>query len=428
MTITDRPDHNGMNVQAVPDACVGPTYVGASGARHGPRWRALIRRACSRRLPRGVATGLAAVAVGVLALAAPAAQASQRPAPRVAATYPYTFSRIAWTGSEEVIAATDNHGALYYFWQAAGTTTWHKQLVASGGYSKPSIAWTGQAVFIATVTAGGYLVSFTKAPSAPTWASTLIAAPASGKYQAPSVTASTDGAIMISAYDAGKLQSFTQAPGGVTWTLNTVAYGTFGPSSIATVYDSLASEYLGLITASSGGTLEFFWEFRGSGAWNQETVASSGTAGSYTGGSVTASNANIVITAATTTGAVDAFTQKIGGSGWTAHTVSASGGPYTSPQAAWTGPVNGGPSYDVITAANSAGTLSYWWVADGSGLAWNPETVAANGTSAVYAHPGIAITSGSVVITAINTKPGNVVYWSQAFATTPWHKEVVATG
>jgi hypothetical protein len=32
------------------------------------------------------------------------------------------------------------------------------------------------------------------------------------------------------------------------------------------------------------------------------------------------------------------------------------------------------------------------------------------------------------VITAINTKPGNAMYWSQAFANTPWHKEVVATG
>jgi hypothetical protein len=233
---------------------------------------------------------------------------------------------------------------------------------------------------------------------------------------------------MISAYTSGQLQSFTQAPGGVTWTLNTVAYGTFGPSSITTVYDSLASAYLGLITASSGGTLEFFWEFRGTGAWNQETVASPGAAGSYTGGSVTASNTDIVIAAASTNGAVDAFTQPIGGSSWTAQAVSTSGGPYTSPQAAWTGPVNGGASYDVITATNNAGTLSYWWVADGSGLSWNPETVAANGTSAIYAHPGIAITTSSVVITAINTKPGNVMYWSQPFGTSPWHKELVATG
>jgi hypothetical protein len=380
-----------------------------------------------RRL--AAAVSVAAVLLGVLAVAAPAARAGGRPAARVVTTHPYNFSRIAFTGSDEVIAATDSHGDLYYFWQASGATTWHKQLVAKSGFSRPSIAWTGQQVLIATVTAGGYLVSFTKAPGASAWSSSLIASPDPGKYQAPSVTVSTDGAIMISAYTSGQLQSFTQAAGGVTWSQNTVAFGTFGPSSITTVYDSKASAYLGLITASSGGTLEFFWEFRGTGAWSQETVASAGSAGSYTGGSVAASTTDIVITAASTNGPVDAFTQKIGGSGWTAQTVSSSAGPYTSPQIAWTGPVNGGSaSYDVITAANNAGTLSYWWVADGSGLGWNPETVAANGTQAVYAHPGIAVTSGSVVITAINTKPGNVMFWFQPFGTSPWNKELVATG
>ena len=84
-------------------------------------------------LPRAAAVSVAALLLGVLAVAAPAAQASARPAAGSATTYPYTFSRIAWTGSDQVIAAIDNHGGLYYFWQAAGTTTWHKQLVASGG-------------------------------------------------------------------------------------------------------------------------------------------------------------------------------------------------------------------------------------------------------------------------------------------------------
>jgi hypothetical protein len=381
-----------------------------------------------RRVSRAAVVGVAAFSLGVLALASPAAQASQRPAVGSATTYPYNFSRIAWTGSDEVIAATDKHGDLYYFWQASGASTWHKQLVAKTGYSKPAIAWTGHAVLIAAVTAGGYLVEWTRPSGSPTWSSTEIAAPDPGKYQSPSVTVSADGAIMISAYSSGQLESFTQAAGGVTWTLNTVAYGTFGPSSITTVYDTLSGSYLALITASSGGSLDFFWEIRGTGAWHEETVASSGSAASYTGGSVTASTTDIVIAAATAAGAVDSFVQPIGGTGWTASTVSTSGGVYTSPQIAWTGPVNGGSSYDVITAANNAGTLSYWWVADGSGLSWNPETVAASGTRAVFAHPGIAITSGSVVITAINTKPGDVMYWSQAFGTNPWSKQTVAVG
>jgi hypothetical protein len=104
---------------------------------------------------RGFAAVVAVVA-GTRAVAAPpTAQAGQRPAGLAgsaasvrAATLPatgvpYTVSRIAWTGSKEVIAAADRHGDLYYFWHASGTSTWHKQLVVGAttklAYSKPSI-------------------------------------------------------------------------------------------------------------------------------------------------------------------------------------------------------------------------------------------------------------------------------------------------
>jgi hypothetical protein len=58
----------------------------------------------------------------------------------------------------------------------------------------------------------------------------------------------------------------------------------------------------------------------------------------------------------------------------------------------------------------------------------DPETVATKGKQAFYANPGFSVTSSSVVITAINTKPGDVIYWHQAFGTKPWPKQVVATG
>jgi hypothetical protein len=384
------------------------------------------------RLLRGAGVSVAALCLGVLALAAPAAQASQRPAAAATAVHPYKFSRIAWTGSDEVIAATDSHGDLYWFWQATGSATWHKQLVADAtsgiAYSRPSVAAAGATVYIAAVDGAGDLYYFTKTGSA-SWHEVLLSnAGSAGKYQAPSITAG-DGSVLISVGNTGgDLVSFTLAPGG-GWNEQTVATGMFGPSSVSTVLDSMDAEYLGLITASSGGTLYFFWEYLANPRWNQQTVASPGPAGSYTGGSVTASSADIVIAAATTKGAVDSFTQPIGSSGWVKQTVSSSGGPYTSPQAAWTGflsPISG--SYDVITAANSAGALRYWWVADGSGLSWNPQTVAAHGTEAVYANPGISITSTSVVITAINTKPGDVMYWFQGLGTSQWYKQVVETG
>jgi hypothetical protein len=379
-------------------------------------------------------TGALTLLLGLGPWLAPAAQASQRPAARPATTtYPYNFSRIAWTGSDEVIAGTDSHGDLYYFWQASGSASWHKQLVAGAtsklSYSKPSITAAGATVYIAAVGGAGDLYYFTKTGTTK-WRQFLLSTPGSGKYQAPSITAGGDGSVLISVGNTvGELVNFTLAPDSTSWTEQTVASGLFGPSSVSTVFDSLDSEYLGLITASSGGTLYFWYEFLAAPGWNQETVASPGTGGSYTGGSVAASPADIVIAAATTAGTVDAFTQTIGGSGWTGQTVSTTGGPYASPQVAWTGDVNGtSDSYDVITAASKAGALHYWWTPDGATTAWNPETVAAHGTQAGYANPGISVTSSSVVITAINTKPGDVVYWSQAFGENPWSKEVVATG
>jgi hypothetical protein len=434
MSISDRPAGNGVNVAAPPGARGAPADVIAPGANRGARWRALTRRPRSPRLLRGAAVSVAALLLGVLAGAVPAARASQRPAGRLATIYPYKFSRIAWTGSEAVITAADSHGDLYHFRQASGSTTWHRQLVAGAtshrAYSKPSpIAELNGTLYFAAVDGAGDPYSFSKTGTGK-WSQVLLAGGGSARYQAPSATAGDEGVLISASNTGGDLVSFTHfVYGGTTWTEQTVASGLFGPSSVTTVYDSKDSQYLGLLTASSGGTLYFWYEFLVAPGWHQQTVASPGTAGTYTGGSVTASKTDIVIAAATTTGAVDAFTQPIGGTSWTGETVSSTGGSYTSPQTAWTGPVKGtSSSYDVITAASRAGALHYWWVADGSSLAWNPETVAANSKTAVYADPGIAITSSSVVITAINTKPGNVMYWSQAFGTNPWNKHVVATG
>jgi hypothetical protein len=59
------------------------------------------------------------------------------------------------------------------------------------------------------------------------------------------------------------------------------------------------------------------------------------------------------------------------------------------------------------------------------GSSWNPETVAANGSHAAYANPSISATGKAVVITAVNTKPGDVLFWRQAFGATSWHKKLV---
>jgi hypothetical protein len=390
------------------------------------------------------AGGGIALLLGVTAWLAPAAQASQRPgrsgpasARPLATLYPYNWSRIAWTGSDTVIAGTDSHGDLYYFWQASGSATWHRQLVAKGGggftYKHPSIAWEGSAVVIAALDASADLVYFGQPSGSSTWNYELVATAASfgGQFEAPAITAG-DGEVLIStANKSGELVTYSQTYNGPNWTEQTVAFGTFGASSIATVYDSLDSSYLGLLTASSGGTLYFWYEYLAEPGWNQQTVAASSSQGSFTGGSIMASANNLLITAASTAGSVYAWTQPIGSSGWTKSKVASatSSTTYASPQTTWTGFLSGtSVSYDVITATTQAGTLDYWWQADGDAGPWNPETIAKKSTTAVYANPGITVSSTSVAVTAINTKPGDVMYWYQGLGTNPWFKQVVAKG
>jgi hypothetical protein len=394
----------------------------------------------SSRMPVSAAAGLAALLLGLATWAVPAAQASQDGAAAVkAAVLPqltgrYTFSRIAWTGSRKVIAATDSHHDLYAFWEASSSGTWHKQLVAKGGsstgYTSPSITWTGHAVAIAALDASGDLLYFTEHSGSTTWSHKTVAKAHGHPYEAPSVTTAGDGTILISAGNKAKqLDSFTLAPNSSTWVEQEVAGpGNIGPSSITTCYDSKVHAYLGLITASFDTAQYFWWERLDSPGWNQQILELSEGPG-FTGGSIAATDGDLLVTAANA-GAIFFWSQPIGGSTWTSQTVAlASGGSsYTSPVITWTGPVLGGSeSYDVITAVTKKGTLDYWWTLDGDST-WTREVVAKSGRLASYADPAIVVNAKSVNITAINTKPGDVMFWFQPFDTNPWHRQTVAKG
>jgi hypothetical protein len=209
-----------------------------------------------------------------------------------------------------------------------------------------------------------------------------------------------------------------------------VAAGTFGAPSIATVFDTLDHEELALITAPSGGILYFWWEFVSAPGWNQETVATGASGVTFTGASLAATTKSILITTALNISAVLEFSQAIGGTGWSGQTVATGPGStiYHNPQIAWTAATNGSSvSYDVITATTSSGGLVFWWADDGS-TTWTEETIASPGPHARYANPGIGITAKSVVITDINSKPGNVDFWLQKFTAVPWQHQVVARG
>jgi hypothetical protein len=279
---------------------------------------------------------------------------------------------------------------------------------------------------IATLDASHDVVAFTQHGSA--WKRKVVAKGSGGKYQALSIAAVPAGPVLITAGKPGQLASFELASGGSSWTPLTVAFGTFGAPSIIVAYDGLISRFLALITATSGGNLYFWWERLDVLGWHQETIASAGPGGSYAGGSLTATTNRLMITAATTAGAVDSWSQSIGGTAWSEQTVTTGGGRYSHPAIAWTGPVSGGSvAYFVITGTSQNGKLAYWWQQVGL-TSWNPETVAAAGKHAAYANPAISVTGKSVVITAINTKHGDVDFWYQPFTTTPWHKQLVASG
>jgi hypothetical protein len=371
-----------------------------------------------------------AAARGLAAHAAPAAAAAADLGARAPTRYKYKWSSIAWAGSRAVIAATDAHGDLFYFWLAAGK--WHGQEVAKGkrgvSYSTPAIGWTGNAVAIAAINAKGNLVYFAQHSGSSKWSYRLVAS-SPGKFRSPSITSFPEHGVLISvASTAGQLLTFELAPGQSNWTRQLAGYGTFGASSVVTCYDSLAHEYLALITSTSGGSLYFWWEALDAPLWHQETIASPGQGGIFTGGgSIAATAHNLLVAVSTTTGWVDFWTQPIGGTGWNEQVVAANpGSTYSHPEIAWTG-LLGGQSYDVITATNQHGELDYWWTQDGV-YVWTHEKVAGSGKQAVYANPGLTVSNTSVLITAVNTKPGDVWYWHQAFDTNPWLYQRVARG
>jgi hypothetical protein len=386
----------------------------------------------SRRMFFSAAGGLIALLIGLTA--APVASASQKPATaslsaKALARYKFNKSSIAWAGSRAVVAATDAHGDLYYFWLASGR--WHSQEVAKGKrgvlYSKAAIAWTGNATVIAAVNSAGALVYWRLPQGSTKWHYQQVAKVAHHSFQNPSITGIPGGGVLIStANSAGELLSFSRAGSGGSWAETVVGYGTFGPSSVITCFDSLAGRYLALITATSGGTLYLWWEFVTSPGWSKETIASPGPSGSFSsGGSIAATANHILVTAATTTGIVDFWSQSIGGTGWAQETIAGGGSNrYSHAGIAWTGASSG---YDVVTATNQHGQLDYWWTSDGFNL-WTHEKIAGYGKNYVYANPGIAISATAVIVTAVNTKPGDVWYWHQPFNTNPWLKQRVAQG
>lgn len=387
----------------------------------------------SARMLRGAVGGALMLAVGLSAPSVPATLAS--PAAKHAVTYKYTLSLITWTGARSGVAATDAHGDLYYFWEASGSAKWHKQSVAKGkpglSFSKPAIAWTGATVIIVAQDTAGTLLYFVPGAGG-TWRRAEVTSLV-GNWKAPEVTGTPGGGALVTARTAtGKLYSFELTPGSGSVNAGLLSYGVSGGSSVTTCYGGRAG-YLGLVTATIGGTLYFWWENLGVDNWTEETIAEPALGQQFTSASIAVSGSSILVTAYNSRGAVDFFSQPIGGATWQQEQVTGgSGHPYAHPEIAWTGVVGRGPgfkplSYDVITATGRGGQLDFWWAEDGSAT-WHAETIAKAGKQAAYADPSITVSAKSVILTAINGKPGNVIFWYQHFEATAWHEQLVAKG
>jgi hypothetical protein len=153
---------------------------------------------------------------------------------------------IAWTGSSVVLTAIGSNGELYYWWQAAGTKTWHQQTVSTmdftleGFASRPSIAWTGSSVLITAAASNGWLYYWWQAAGTATWHQELV----NDEFNAVPQIAWTGSyaEIVASAPDGRGFNYYWQADGSPTW-------------SSEYEYDPSASFFYPSIAAGSGSAV-----------------------------------------------------------------------------------------------------------------------------------------------------------------------------
>jgi hypothetical protein len=367
-----------------------------------------------------------------LALLAPATGAGA--AVKHPLTYKFTISELAWTGSSTAIAATNTHGDLYYFAEASGSTMWHAQVVAKAragvSYSKPAIAWNGSTVYIAAVNKAGALVYFVRSGGA--WRSYVQSPAGPGRltWQTPAITSLPGGGLLMTDGNGARLESWLLPSGATQWDELLVSDGRYGASSVTTSYDG-ASGYVGVVTAATGGTVYLWQEYLNALTWRKDTVAAPGSQGSFGSAAVTANGGGIVVAAPASSGAVDSWypTLAIGGTAWTKQTVTTAADPASHPAiSSFERLDRGRHTIDVIAATGRGGQLDFWYQV-GTGT-WFAETIAKAGQQAAYGSPTISVNGSAVIVTAVNTKSGNVMFWYQNYAASAsqWHTQLVAKG
>jgi hypothetical protein len=221
----------------------------------------------SRISVRTRVTGTLAAAAAIAALGVgSAAQATTTPS-------------IANDANSAVIATEGPGHSLQFYWQAAGTTPWHRETVAGLGttYSAPTVTQDGNSAVIAAEGPNHSLRFYWAVNGTSTWHRELVAVHKLDQ-SAPAISVNTGvSPSRINIVTEGPEHSafdFWQSTGALGWNVELVGLVNSTHSAPGVSSNTVGT----LVTAAGpGGGLLFYWEGNGTTTWHPEVVAFPGS-------------------------------------------------------------------------------------------------------------------------------------------------------
>jgi hypothetical protein len=377
--------------------------------------------------------GLTVFLAGTLGLAAPGAQgASAGPRLRIVGERDQPYGTIAWTGSIAVITESSTNGDLYYWWNPGGDTRWHQEVVAKASssiqYSDPAIAWTGTydtsnpAVVITATGSNGDLYYWWQKADSKTWHKQLVAAgTVSRPYRDPSIAATSTSVVIAATGSGASLHYWYQLYQTTPWHGHDLGRQ-YLSASIGWTGSNVVLAAVNAAPRQEEGNVDYWWNRGGNTTWHQQTVAAQTATTAFSAPSLAVAK-NAVLIAANANTEIYYWYQRFGTSKWHQQIAASSAG-FSNPSIAW---ANNTAVITVPGVALPEGLFVYYQPY-GTKL-WHQQTVAPSG---VYFIEGASIagTSGATVIAGLLNPDGDfgdVKYFSQAYGTTPWNGQTVAS-
>jgi hypothetical protein len=355
------------------------------------------------RVPRRfrwlIAGGPLALLLGLAPGAAPA-QALTRPPPTGVLHTTYGAPAMVATNSAVVITAADNHGNIDSWYQAAGTTSWTFQRVATaaGGvfYNSPVIAAMAGSVAIAAVDTGGGLDYWQQSAGSTGWVASPIAA---GRYTSPAITVASYNFEIAAVDQYGDLDTWERYPAEAGWAPPEPAADSSSAGRYSAVSINWSSGTM-LVTAIAAGQLLTWHLISGNPQWTADPVPGTGVVSA----SVTATGSGFEIAAGSPPGEVGTWFESANPAGWPGPDGVA--GTFTEPSITW-----GGQGLS-LAARDGGGSL--WSFYQPAGPQWfSDQIVSSSGTGHTYSSPSAAETSTMRFVSAIDND-GDLDFWSQS--------------